>query len=302
MQKTAFEHYLKYEKRLSDHSLVAYSKDVEQFFDYIASFDGLKVPDVRHTHVRSWIVDLLSQGRAPRTISRKIASIKAYYRFLMQQELIEQNPAVGVSLPKIDRLLPAYLQESEVARLFHMLFENEENEYNKLRDKLLIALLYGTGLRRSELIGLRVEDIDLWAAQIKVLGKGNKERLLPLGPFLVELLDKFLALRAATFPDLIHSHLLLTEKGKPLYPKMVYNTVRQYLSGVTTLEQKSPHVLRHTFATHLTNKGANLNAVKELLGHSSLAATQIYTHNSIDQLKKVYEQAHPKAKENPDNP
>ena len=200
-----------------------------------------------------------------------------------------------VVAPKTGKRLPVVVQAKEIAGLFETI-NAFSDDYSGRRDRLMLELLYSTGIRRSELMGLNLEDIDPVRRQFKVLGKGNKERLVPFGPELAGSVENFIELRGKTFPESSHRQLFLTDKGKPLYPKFVYNTVKRYLSMITTVEQRSPHVLRHSFATHLSENGADLNAIKALLGHSNLAATQIYTHNSIERLKEVYRQAHPKAK------
>jgi integrase/recombinase XerC len=295
MNQAVFVKYLQYEKRFSAHTIVAYEQDLEQFAAFIKDNHSLtSVAEVRHSHIRSWVVALLQQNIAPRSIRRKLSALKTYFRFLLKHGHILQNPMLKVIMPKIGKRLPMYTQASEMTQLL----EEVEwgTEYPDQRNRLLINLLYHTGMRRSELIGLKMNDIDLHTRTLKVLGKGNKERLIPFGIELSQYFRPYLELRKATFPNLSDTHLLLTDKGLPLYPKLVYNIVHRYLSLVTTIEQRSPHVLRHSFATHLADNGADLNAIKELLGHASLAATQIYTHHSVERLRQVYEQAHPKAK------
>ncbi|MFN7115457.1 MAG: tyrosine-type recombinase/integrase [Saprospiraceae bacterium] len=295
MKKEVFVKYLQYEKRFSLHTITAYEHDLEQFTAYIQDTHSLtSVAEVRHSHIRGWVVDLLQQGLTPRSIRRKISTLKSYFRFLLKHGDIVQNPMLRIVTPKIGKRLPMYLQKGEMDRLFDTI--EWGSDYADQRDHLLLSILYHTGMRRSELIGLRVQDIDLQSNTIRVLGKGNKERLLPFGKELALQLRQYLDLRQLSFPNSTTNHLLLTEKGLPLYPKGVYNIVKHYLSMVSTIEQRSPHVLRHSFATHLSDNGADLNAIKALLGHANLAATQIYTHNSIEKLKQVYQQAHPKAK------
>lgn len=295
MKKAAFVKYLQYEKRFSAHTVVAYNHDLDQFVTFLQETYRLtSVSEVRHSHIRSWVIDLLQQGLTPRSLRRKLSTLKTYFRFLLKQGDLTQNPMLKVTIPKVGKRLPIYLQASEMNQLFDQI--NWENDFSDQRNRLLLSLLYHTGMRRSEVIGLKLQDVDLNTRVLKVLGKGNKERLLPFGVELAQLLRSYLELRKATFPNHPSNHLLLTDKGAPLYPKMVYNIVNRYLSMVSTIEQRSPHVLRHTFATHLSDNGADLNAIKELLGHANLAATQIYTHNSIEKLKQVYQKAHPKAK------
>ena len=232
---------------------------------------------------------------SPKSINRKLSTLKSLFQFLLKKEKIEIDPMLKVVSPKTGKRLPAFVEEQKMDSLLEDITFPEG--FKGLRDKLVLEILYQTGIRRSELIHLQISDIDFQNQLIKVLGKGNKERLIPINRQLRLLINDYLALRKTTFPDLLEiGQLMLTDKGKPMYPKFVYNLVKKYLSYVTTQEHRSPHILRHSFATHLSNNGADLNAIKELLGHSSLAATQIYTHNTIDRLKEIYQQAHPKAK------
>lgn len=295
MQTDTFVNYLQYEKRFSPHTVTAYGKDLEQFLAFLDQVLELKsIAEVQHTHVRAWVVELLSSDIAASTINRKLSTLKTFFRFLLQRGRIEHNPMRKVTTPKTGKRLPVYVQAADLELLFERVEFGEE--YPGRRDRMLLELLYATGMRRSELIELRLEHIDWSAGLLRVMGKRQKERLIPISAGLRRKLEAYVELRSRIFPDTPHRELLLTERGKPLYPKFVYNTVHRYLSGVTTVEQRSPHVLRHSFATHLSDNGADLNAIKALLGHSNLAATQIYTHNSIEKLKKVYQQAHPKAK------
>ncbi len=295
MNQAVFVKYLQYEKRFSAHTIIAYEHDVAQFSTFLQETYSLtSVAEVRHSHIRSWVIQLLQEKLTPRSIRRKLSTLKTYFRFLLKHGHITQNPMLKIATPKIGKRLPMYLQMNELEQLFDTIVW--KNDYEDQRDRLLLALLYQTGMRRSELIGLQLQDIDLNGHKLRVLGKGNKERLLPFGNELALQLRQYLNLRSITFPNPTSNHLLLTEKGLPLYPKGVYNIVNRCLSMVSTLDQRSPHVLRHSFATHLSDNGADLNAIKELLGHANLAATQIYTHNSIEKLKQVYQKAHPKAK------
>lgn len=295
MNKKAFVKYLQYEKRFSTHTIIAYEHDLEQFATFLQDRYSLtSVSEVRHSHIRSWVIDLLQKDLTTRSLRRKLSTLRAYFRFLLKQGNISQNPMLKVTIPKISKRLPMYLQTAEINQLLDQI--DWGNDYADQRNKMLLLLFYHTGMRRSELIGLKLQDIDANARVLKVLGKGNKERLLPFGLELAQQLRQYLEVRQANFPNNTAPQLFLTDKGTPLYPKLVYNIVNRYLSMVSTIEQRSPHVLRHTFATHLANNGADLNAIKELLGHASLAATQIYTHNSIEKLKQVYQKAHPKAK------
>lgn len=295
MDQTSFLQYLQFEKRFSPHTIQAYRKDLEQFLDFVLEQVELRrVEEIRHTHVRAWVVELLLQDLSPRTINRKLSTLKTFFRFLLKRKVISLNPMRKVVSPKNGKRLPVYVPAVDLERLFERVTFGDD--YPGQRDRLLLELLYETGMRRSELLNLRLEDIDRERRLLRVLGKGNKERLIPLSTELLHRIDAFQQLRQATFPDSRARELLLTDGGDPMYPKLVYNTVHKYLSLVTTVEKRSPHVLRHSFATHLSDNGADLNAIKELLGHANLAATQIYTHNSIEKLRKVYQKAHPKAK------
>ncbi|HMO38560.1 MAG TPA: tyrosine-type recombinase/integrase [Saprospiraceae bacterium] len=291
-----FLQYLQYEKRFSEHTIVAYQTDIDQFVTFLKETQNLaSAEEAKHAHVRAWVIALLGQSMSARTVRRKLSSLQAYYRFLLKHGALTENPLLKITIPKIGKRLPAYAQEQELEQLFEA--TDFPDDYTGQRDRLLLALLYTTGIRRAELLALRLPDVDFGRGTLRVLGKGNKERLVPFGLALAKQLQHYYTLRRTTFPDAETDHLLLTSKGRPLYPKGVYNIVHRYLSLVTTIEQRSPHVLRHSFATHLSNHGADLNAVKELLGHASLAATQVYTHNSIERLRQVYEQAHPKARQ-----
>lgn len=296
MKQNAFFQYLEYEKRVSPHTLTAYKKDLEQFFDYLtATYDSLAMLEVQHTQIRSWIVFQLNNGISPRSINRKLSTLKTYIKFLQKNKYIEHNPMLKVIAPKTGKRLPVFVHEHQMERLFELV--DFGPDYEGQRDLLVMDMFYSTGMRQSELINLTINDIDFSNNYLKVLGKGNKERLIPFSLDFRTSLKHYLELRTQTFPDTSSQEIFLTKRGKKLYPKLVYTLVKKYLSLVTTVEQRSPHVLRHSFATHLSNNGADLNAIKELLGHANLSATQIYTHNSMEQLRKVYEQAHPKAKE-----
>lgn len=295
MKRDTFIHFLEFEKRFSNHTIKAYQNDLDQFFAYLEKIYGLtSVVEVRHSHVRSWIVALMQDQITPRSINRKLSTLKTYFKFLIKRQHLAKNPMLKVIGPKVGKRLPVFVQQKHMDNLFDQIDFGED--FAGRRDKLILETLYNTGMRRAELIGLRLKDIDFVKNQFKVMGKGAKERLIPFGTHLAKSLQVYINIRNQEYPSLPENYLLLTNKGKTLYPKMVYNLVKQYLSLITTVEQKSPHVLRHSFATHLSDNGADLNAIKALLGHSSLAATQIYTHNSIEKLKTVYRQAHPKAK------
>jgi integrase/recombinase XerC len=294
LHQEVFLEYISFEKRFSKHTYTAYRTDLIQFSDTLIPYCLTSVEEVRHTHIRAWVVALMNEKLNPRSINRKLSCLKAYFKFLIERGFIKQNPMKKVSVVKTSKRLPETVSAQQLETLFSEI--PFESNYSGTRNQIILELLYQTGIRRSELLGLKLNDIDLMQYRIKVTGKRNKERLIPIGKGLVTLLEGFLNKRAETFPTTIHSSLLLTDKGLPAYEALIYNVVHKYLSLVTSIEQRSPHVLRHSFATHLTDNGADLNAIKELLGHSSLAATQIYTHNSIQKLKDAYKQAHPKSK------
>lgn len=291
----SFMSYLEYEKRYSIHTCSAYRVDLEQFLVFVNDeFDVKAVDSISDQMIRSWLASLMDEGLAAKSINRKTSSVKSFFKYLSRLGMIVKNPSLKIQGPKQKKRLPVFIEESKMELLTKT--EVDETSYVEFRDKLIIELFYSTGIRRAELIGLTLNQIDLNLEQLKVLGKRNKERILPLLPQMIESLKSFINLREKEFKDHgILDWLFLTEKGKKMYPKLVYRIVNTYLSTVSTQDKKSPHVLRHTFATHMLNNGADLNAVKELLGHASLAATQIYTHNTIEKLKKVYQQAHPKA-------
>ena len=297
MHEKAYYTYLEFQKRYSAHTISAYVNDIEQFTFYLKStFDLEDVLQVTHVHVRSWIVHLMQAKITPRSINRKLSCLNSLYKFLIRRKVIKTNPMRKVQGPKESKKLPSYVKQANLEKLLEQIEFGEA--FSDIRDKAIIYTFYATGLRRAELIGLKHTDIDLTAMQLKVLGKRNKERIIPFSDGLLIVLREYKELKESTFPDNREEAFFVTNKGLPLYPKFVYNVVKKHLSAVTTVEQRSPHTLRHSFATHMSNNGADLNSIKELLGHSSLNATQIYTHNSIEKLKEVYKKAHPKAKQN----
>ena len=287
-----FLKYLQLEKRYSPHTVKAYQIDLTQFQDYLIEAYESTLQKAKHPMVRSWLAQMLDYGISPRSVNRKITALKTFYKFLLKEGKVKEDPTIKIIPPKMSKALPAFVEEGQMRSLLDELPFDEG--YEGMRDKLMIELFYSTGMRQSELINIKIKDIDLSSDLIKVLGKRNKERLIPLTVELRQKIDTYLKLRAG-LPIKDSSYLLLTNKGKKLYPTLVYRQVNHYLSQVTSLDKKSPHVLRHTFATHMLNNGADLNAIKELLGHANLSATQVYTHNTIDKLKKVYNQAHPRA-------
>lgn len=292
-----FIQYLQYEKRYSEHTVISYKFDLEQFMQFIAVRYELDSPsEITGVMIRSWVIELINENAKPVTVKRKLSALKTYFKFLLRERVIVQNPMLQVSSPKQGKRLPIFVPVPEMINLLEK--RQWGNDFSSLRDRLILEILYGTGIRRAELVGLKLQDIDLNQQQIRILGKGSKTRLLPIGAGLCQLIADYLSLRQSSFDSIVHLYLLITDKGAPIYPRLVYQIVRKYLSEVTTIEKRSPHVLRHTFATHLSDSGAELSAIKELLGHANLTATQIYTHNSIERLRQVYQQAHPKAGKN----
>ncbi len=287
----AFAEYLVHEKRVSRHTLNAYRTDLGQFREFLQVQFGEEDPaGATPAMVRSWVVRLTDDGISPVTVNRKIAALRAFYRFLKKKRIINADPGAQLKMLRTRKAPPSFVEE----RAMETLFDRVEfpTGFAGLRDRMILEILYGTGLRLSELAGLTVGSLSLEARTFRVVGKRQKERIVPFPAGMVPLLQEYLEGRAAEGPG---AFLLVTGSGKQMYPVFVQRTVKKYLSAVTSLEKKSPHVLRHTYATHLLNRGADLNAIKELLGHASLAATQVYTHNSIEKLKKSYKQAHPKA-------
>lgn len=288
----SFINYIKYERKYSKHTIQSYKKDLEQFQIFLAQqyeLDNFLI--VNHHYIRAWVVEQMSQGHQSQTIHRKLSTLKSFYKFLQKQGYLKDNPASDVILPKKSKQKPHYINEQQLVQLFEDI--TFPDDYEGVRDRLILELLYNTGMRKSELLDLKVESIDLITKTIKVKGKGNKERLIPISENLTSNVIIYLDVRKLTF-ETDSNQLFFTKKGKDLYPKAVYNVVKKYLSLVTTSDKKSPHTLRHSFATHVLANGGNLKAIQDILGHSSLAATQIYTHNSLKKLKEVYKKAHPK--------
>ena len=287
---TFFLEHLQFEKRVSGHTLTAYRSDLEQWVMYLSqNYDLVSPEEAAGPMVRSWIAGLVEEGMAATSVNRKIATLRSYYKFLRRKGVIGKDPTTNLKSLKAPSRLPVYVEEKALTLLFdHFGFPEG---LPGLRDRLLLELLYGTGIRLSELTGLQLHHVDHFQKTIRVLGKRSKERIIPVTPELIDLIRQYLGQRGETDSRF----LLLTDNGKPVYPVFVQRVVKKYLSAVTTISKKSPHVLRHSYATHLLNNGADLNAIKELLGHANLAATQIYTHTSIEEIKKTFRQAHPKA-------
>ena len=288
-----FIDYLRFEKRYSRHTIQAYSDDLAQFADFIAVHYGdLALPEITSSIVRSWLASLKEDDLKARSIRRKVSSLSSFFRYHLRTGTLEKTPMVNISTPKIPKRLPTYVEEAAIATLLNPATYGDD--WKSKTDYLLISIFYQTGMRLSELITLKEAHVNTSAHTVKVLGKGNKERILPISTALASVVEQYISEKRKLFDVSPGDPLLVNEKGKKLYAKYVYLVVKKYLSMVTTLEKRSPHILRHTFATHLTGNGANLNSIKELLGHTSLAATQIYTHNSIEKLKDAHKKAHPK--------
>ena len=293
MQFHEFLAHLTHQRRLSDHTVTAYRTDLRQFAEWCKEREVLNTNAVTRQHVKGWLADLTTADLAPASIRRKLSALKAFYAYQHRRGLQREDPTLRIPTPKLPRRLPTTVAAADLKRLFaHFPDPQADGHFPSLRDHLLLALLYQGGLRRAELIGLRNADVDLRQRRLIVTGKGAKQRFVPFGRGLGELLECYGELRATAFPE-GPPELLLTDRGGRCYPKFVYNKVVDYLGAYSTEEHKSPHVLRHTFATHLLAEGADLNAVKELLGHKNLAATQLYTHNNIKRLQDIYRQAHP---------
>ena len=288
----SFLQYLRYEKRFSPHTVLAYQNDLQQFFVYLKDlYETEDVSAITYSMVRSWIVDLMEKEISPRSVNRKITTLKTFYKFLLRQGKVHSNPMLKVQSPKTSKRLPVFIDEKQMELLFTQTDFGEG--FEATRDRLMLEIFYATGMRLSELIGLQDSSIDTFQCQVKVLGKRNKERIIPFTKKLKDLIDVYLKTRQDIISN--SSVFFVTAKGKKLYPKIVYRMVTNRLGTVTTLDKKSPHILRHTFATHMLNRGADINSVKELLGHANLSATQVSTHNTIEKLKQVYKQAHPRA-------
>ncbi|WP_020533607.1 tyrosine-type recombinase/integrase [Flexithrix dorotheae] len=290
----SFLNYLQYEKRSSPHTIKSYKKDLEQFHEFCLSqfplgTETVVLETMDYEMIRSWVIQLIADEISPRSVNRKIATINTFYKFLLKKGVIEDLPTRKLQSLKYSKKLPNFVKETEMEGVFETGFPEGQNY--SMKEKLVIELFYGTGIRLSELINLKVEGINLNTRVLKVLGKRNKERMIPINDKLLELLENYIKTNELSQDNF----LITTDKGKKAYPSMIYKIVNNYLSLYTTSGKKSPHTLRHTFATHLLNNGADLNAIKDLLGHANLAATQIYTHNSIERIKKIFEQAHPKA-------
>lgn len=291
--KESFLRYLQDEKRYSSLTVTSYKNDLEQFFSFITEDEAnLDIKEITTSDIRLWIVSLMDKQYSQSSVHRKISSLNSFFKYLRKEHVINRNPVEKITLPKGRKRLPVFIDEE----LLNTSLDTYSfgDDFHGKRNRTIIDMLYMTGIRRAELINLKESDIDPDGSSIKVTGKRNKQRIIPLEPKFANRLKEYMDLKKATFDD-NNCMLFVTDKGNKLYDKFVYNVVHNYLSMITTVDRKSPHVLRHTFATHMLNHGADLNAIKELLGHSNLSATQIYTHNTFEQIKKTYDKAHPRA-------
>lgn len=295
MPINSFLNYISLEKKYSQHTITAYKNDLVSFQKFcLKEFETGDINQVNYSQIRTWIVNLVNTGVTNRTINRKISSLKSFYKFLQKTKQIEVSPLAKHQSLKIAKRVQVPFSEKEIENVFNI--EDEIIDFESVRNKLVVELLYSTGMRRSELINLKIEDVDYLNQTVKVLGKRNKERYIPLLQSVIVSLRKYIELRDQI--RVKESYLLLTKKGKKTYDTLVYRIINNYFSTVSSKVKKSPHVMRHSFATHLLNEGADLNSVKELLGHSSLASTQVYTHSSLGKLKEIYNQAHPRGEKN----
>ena len=289
-----FLDYLKFQKRYSQHTIISYKNDLDAFFVYLQyQFGETPLANIKTTFIRSWLAELKQQGMESKSINRKISTLKSFFKYQLRQQTITVSPMTAIISPRINKRLPRFVDDKDITTLFTDV--EFPDTWDGKTQRLILQLFYNTGMRQAELVGLKEIDIFVSNNSIKVLGKGNKERIIPVSNQLMNKMQEYMGDKKKTHEEFDKTFLLVTASGKKLYPRYVYNAVNKYLSKVTTIDKKSPHVLRHTFATHLMNSGADLNAVKELLGHSSLAATQIYTHNTIEKLKDIHKKAHPKA-------
>lgn len=291
-----FIRYLRIEKKYSENTCISYTNDLTAFAQYCErDYEINLLSEINHLHIRSWIVNNITQGISKVSVNRKISSLRSFYKWLIKRDLVQNNPMLKISAPKMPKRLPVVIHDINIQKMVEkplITVEGPKDNYKIARDLFIIILLYSTGIRRAELVSLKIKDFDLNRNEVRVVGKGNKMRSIPLTEMLIIHIKEYLEVRL-TIEDNSNDALFLTDKGKPIYPRMVYEIVTRQLSCLTTLSKKSPHVLRHTFATHMLDRGADLNGIKEVLGHASLAATQIYTHSSIQKLKDVYNKAHP---------
>lgn len=292
MHISEFQNYLESEKRFSNHTVLAYTNDLNQFFNFLESnYEISSIQEISHRMIRNWLVHLLESGVSNNSVNRKLSTLKTYYRFILLSEISDVDPTVKVIAPKMKKRLPEFVDQVSMDKLMNQ--EMFSDDFEGVRDQAIMEFLYQTGVRVSEMLSLKVLDVQNRNTFVKVLGKRNKERFIPLTTELDQLLTKYIDIRNKQVST--SDSLFITARGKSAYPKLIYGVVNKYLGIISTINKKSPHVLRHTFATHMLNNGADLNTIKELLGHANLSATQVYTHNSFEKLKTIYNQAHPRA-------
>jgi integrase/recombinase XerC len=292
--KDHFVNYLKFEKRFSPHTIKSYNVDLDQFSRFLQTKikDKIDLNKVDEHLIRRWMVALIDDKISTRSVNRKITSLKTFFRFLVRNKIIDNNPVDKVITPKSKKRLPVFVEQDKINFLLDDI--DFGSEFDNIRDKLIVEMLYSTGIRLSELVNLTDNRVNTKERSIKVIGKRNKERIIPFPEPLNETIKIYINKRTELFADKTFQFFFVTRRGEKIYDKLVYRVVNRYLELVTKIEKKSPHVLRHTFATHMLNNGADLNAIKELLGHSNLSATQVYTHNTFEKLKEIYKQAHPR--------
>ncbi len=299
-QKIAdFIGYLQVEKKYAIHTCISYDNDLRQFADFLVLQTGIQdIELIKHTHVRTWMVHMMGEGISPVTVNRKISALRTFFHWLIKRKQLQANPMSKVLSPKKPRRLPVFVQEQQADRLLEPEIMVEGRKFVQVRDLFIVETLYATGIRRAEMRTLKIGDIDMYKREIRVTGKGNKVRIVPVTEDWIDHLEKYLQHRGEVLRErsIQHDTVFISHTGRPVYDKLIYQIVREKLSTLTTLQKRSPHTLRHSFATHMLNAGADLNAIKELLGHASLAATQVYTHNSIAKLKDVYSKTHPRSK------
>jgi integrase/recombinase XerC len=292
--KESFLQFLQTEKRYSPHTVRSYSNDLDQFCLFLSAQGLPEDPVLVNSHdIRAWIVSMLDNNYSTVSVHRKISCLRVFYRYLRKGEYIKNDPLEKVILPKRKKRLPVFVEESAMNTLLDNCSFGDD--FSGVRNRTIIEMLYLTGIRRAELVGLKENDVDLAGGVLKVTGKRNKQRIIPIVNTFIKDLAVYIKLRNENYPSEGNGWFFITDKGNKLYDKYVYTLVNGYLAMVTTIEKKSPHILRHTFATHMLNHGADLNSIKELLGHANLSATQVYTHNTFEKLKKIYKQAHPRA-------
>jgi integrase/recombinase XerC len=290
-----FLQYLRVEKRYSPHTIVAYRTDLEQFYAFEPiGQDQQSLITVNSKTIRNWVVSLIENGITNRSVHRKITSLKSFFKFLQRKGIVKVNPVGKVIIPGIEKRLPEFVSQKNI-NLFLDNTSGIEDNFSLFRDVLIIEVFYDTGIRLSELIGIQETDVDYQNLSLKVTGKRNKQRIIPITIGLAKIVKQFVQVKNDFFYGAETRYLFVNDKGKKLYPKFVYRLVKHHLSAVTTAGKRSPHILRHSFATHMLNNGADINSIKEIMGHASLAATQVYTHATFEKLKEIYKQAHPRA-------